>query len=81
MATKIGVAESSRFLTGHAGWFARLGTPGVYDPDRLISRIGSTLVSSTANVAGFHVFTFNQLKLTEDWRQSHVGRFAAQQAS
>lgn len=81
MATKIGVAESSRFLTGHAGWFARLGTPGVYDPDRLIGRIGSTLVSPTANVAGFHIFTFNQLKLTEAWRQSHVGRFAAKQAS
>lgn len=81
MATKIGVAESSRFLTGHAAWFARLGTPGAYDPDRLIERISSTLVSPTANVAGFHIFTFNQLKLTEDWRQSHVGRFAAQQAS
>jgi methylenetetrahydrofolate reductase (NADPH) len=81
MATKIGVAESSRFLTGHAAWFARLGTPGAYDPDRLIDRIGSTLVSPTANVAGFHIFTFNQLKLTEDWRQAHLGTFAAQQAS
>lgn len=82
MATKIGVAESSKFVVGHAGWFARLGTPGVYDPDRLIGRLGSTLVSSTANVAGFHIFTFNQLKLTEDWRQSHVGpRFATRQAS
>lgn len=69
MATKIGVAESSRFFAGHAGWFTRLGTPGAYDPDRLIDRIGSTLVSPAANVGGFHIFTFNQLKLTEDWRQ------------
>ena len=32
VATKIGVRESARFLTGHAGWFLRMGTPGGYDP-------------------------------------------------
>jgi methylenetetrahydrofolate reductase (NADPH) len=74
MATKIGVAESSRFLTGHAGWFMRLGTPGAYDPDRLLDRAGAALVAPGANVAGFHIFTFGQLKLTEDWRQSHLRR-------
>ena len=72
MASKIGVAESSRFLTGHAGWFMRLGTPGAYDPDRLLDRVGATLMAPGANVAGFHIFTFNQLKLTENWRQSHL---------
>jgi methylenetetrahydrofolate reductase (NADPH) len=77
MATKIGVAESSRFLTGHAAWFARLGTPGAYDPDRLLDRVGAAMTAPGANVAGFHIFTFNQLKLTEDWRQSHAGRFAS----
>jgi methylenetetrahydrofolate reductase (NADPH) len=77
MAAKIGVAESSRFLTGHASWFAHLATPGAYNPDRLLGRVGMTLMKPSANVPGFHIFTFNQLKLTEDWRQSHVGKFAA----
>jgi methylenetetrahydrofolate reductase (NADPH) len=81
MATKIGVAESSRFLTGHAGWFARFGTPGAYNPDRLLGRLGKTLVTPSANVAGFHIFTFNQLGLTEDWRQAFLRRFAAKQVS
>jgi methylenetetrahydrofolate reductase (NADPH) len=72
MATKIGVAESSRFARGHAGWFMRLGTPGAYDPERLIGRIGPALTARDSTVAGFHIFTFNQLKLTEDWRQAHL---------
>lgn len=74
MASKIGVAESSRFVAGHAGWFMRLGTPGAYDPDRLLDRVGAALVAPGANVAGFHIFTFNQLELTEKWRQSHLRR-------
>jgi methylenetetrahydrofolate reductase (NADPH) len=73
MAAKIGVAESSRFATGHAGWFMRLGTPGAYDPDRLLDRVGAAMTEPDAGVAGFHIFTFNQLKLTEQWRQAHVG--------
>jgi methylenetetrahydrofolate reductase (NADPH) len=80
MATKIGVAESSRFLAGHTGWFARMGTPGAYDPDRLLTRIAPQLVAPGAAVAGFHVFTFNQVKLTEQWRQAHVGRLAGHAA-
>jgi methylenetetrahydrofolate reductase (NADPH) len=70
MATKIGVGESARFLSGHAEWFLRMGAPGGYNPGRLLERVGSTLVDPVSNVEGLHVFTFNQVRQTEEWRRS-----------
>jgi methylenetetrahydrofolate reductase (NADPH) len=70
MATKIGVGESARFLSGHAGWFLRMGAPGGYNPSRLLDRVGVTLAEPDSIVAGVHVFTFNQIRQTEQWRRS-----------
>jgi methylenetetrahydrofolate reductase (NADPH) len=81
MATKIGVAESSRFLAGHSGWFLKMGTPGAYDPDRLLSRLAGQLTAPESAVAGFHIFTFNQLERTEQWRQTHVSRLTSRAVS
>jgi len=76
MATKIGAAESARFLAGHASWFARLGTPGGYQPERLLDRIGGALAAPESVVRGLHVFTFNQLRQTEEWRRSLLRQLA-----
>ncbi len=70
MATKIGVGDSVRVLTGHKNWIFRLGTPGGYDPTRLLQREGSALANPASIVAGVHLFTFNQLRETEQWRQA-----------
>jgi len=77
MATKIGAAESARFLAGHASWFARLGAPGGYQPQRLLGRIGDVLAAPESAVRGLHIFTFNQVSKTEEWRQSMLAKLAA----
>jgi methylenetetrahydrofolate reductase (NADPH) len=76
LAAKAGVAESARFLAGHAGWFLRLGTPGAYDPERLLERAGATLAAPASAVEGLHVFTFNQVRGTEQWRRALLDRLA-----
>jgi methylenetetrahydrofolate reductase (NADPH) len=68
MAGKIGVGESTRFLTNHVSWFMRLAKPGGYSPERLLTQITSA-TSADANIAGLHLFTFNQVAETEAWRQ------------
>lgn len=68
MATKIGVGESTRFLTKHASWFLRFAAPGGYSPDRLLERSEAALTAPSAGVAGLHLFTFNQIAETEAWR-------------
>jgi methylenetetrahydrofolate reductase (NADPH) len=81
VASKIGVGESTRFLTGHAGWFLRMGTPGGYDPSRLLDRIGRVLADPASIVDGVHVFTFNQIRQTEQWRQSVLAKVAPESSS
>ncbi len=76
MAAKAGVAESARFLAGHTEWFLRLGTPGGYRPERLLDRAGTTLADPAAAVIGLHLFTFNQVKQTEQWRRELLERLA-----
>jgi methylenetetrahydrofolate reductase (NADPH) len=74
MAARAGVAESARFLAGHTEWFLRLGAPGGYRPERLLDRTGTALADPAAAVAGLHLFTFNQVKETEQWRRSLLER-------
>ena len=81
MATKAGVAESARFLAGHTEWFLRLGTPGAYSPDRLLERTGATLAAPASAVEGLHVFTFSQVRQTEQWRRALLERLAEHQGA
>jgi methylenetetrahydrofolate reductase (NADPH) len=81
MATKAGVAESARFLTGHTEWLLRLGTPTGYNPGRLLERTGATLADPASAVEGLHVFTFNQVRQTEQWRRSLLDRIATRSAA
>jgi methylenetetrahydrofolate reductase (NADPH) len=69
MAAVAGVSESARFLAGHTEWFLRLGVPGGYSPQRLLDRVSGTLTDPAAAVEGLHIFTFNQLRQTEEWRR------------
>ncbi|MEU6258004.1 5,10-methylenetetrahydrofolate reductase [Streptomyces sp. NPDC047043] len=74
MATKIGVGESTRFLTKHASWFLRFAAPGGYSPEKLLTRTEETLDAPSAGVAGLHLFTFNQIAETEAWRRALLDR-------
>lgn len=74
MATKIGVGESTRFLTKHGSWFVRFAAPGGYAPEKLLSRSEEALSAPSAGVAGLHLFTFNQIAETERWRRALLDR-------
>jgi methylenetetrahydrofolate reductase (NADPH) len=74
MATKIGVGESTRFLTRHPSWFLRFAAPGGYPPERLLSRLAEAFSGPAAAVAGLHLFTFNQIAETERWRRAALDR-------
>ena len=76
MAARVGVTESTRFLAGHTDWLLRLGLPGGYSPERLLDRTGAALTVPSAGVAGLHLFTFNQVRQTEEWRVALLRRLA-----
>jgi methylenetetrahydrofolate reductase (NADPH) len=70
ISTRIGVGESTRFLRKHGGVLGRLLLRGSVGPAYLVDgleRLGT-------DVAGFHVYTFNELAATERWRQETLER-------
>ena len=69
MATKIGVGESTRFLVKHKGTFARLAAPGGFTGEKFLEKVAPTLAPPEMLVEGLHVFTFNQVAATEEWRR------------
>ena len=74
MAAVAGASESARFITRHPGWILRFWMPGGYSPDRLLDRAAAVITGPDAGVAGLHVFTFNQLQPTEQWRRAALER-------
>jgi methylenetetrahydrofolate reductase (NADPH) len=74
MATKIGVGESTRFLVKHKGTLARLAAPGGFTGERFLEKSSAALAEPGSIVAGLHVFTFNQVAQTEQWRQALLQR-------
>jgi methylenetetrahydrofolate reductase (NADPH) len=65
----IGLGQSARFLQKQQSMFWRFLLPGGYDPAKLARRLGTALPKFRTNVRGLHIFTFNELRGTEQWRQ------------
>lgn len=74
ISTKIGVGESARFLRKHGNVLARLLLRGSFGPSYLVEGLESDPRVSKMGIAGFHVYTFNELRETERWRQEALAR-------
>jgi methylenetetrahydrofolate reductase (NADPH) len=72
VSARIGVGDSIRFLRTHRGWLGRTFR-GAFDPAALVEGLEQSLEHPRPNVAGFHLFTFNDLETTERWRQELLG--------
>ena len=70
VSARIGIGDSLRFLRKN-GSFAGRFLRG-FSPDSLVDGLGPVLGSG--KVAGFHVFTFNDVEDTEQWRQERLAR-------
>ena len=73
VSARIGVGDSLRFLRTHKGWLGRAFS-GAFDPTPLVEGLDKSLDAERPNLAGFHVFTFNDLEGTERWRQGQLER-------
>jgi methylenetetrahydrofolate reductase (NADPH) len=69
ISSKIGVGGSTRFLTKHANLVTRLLKPGGYSPEELVRGLAPYVGDRDYDITGFHIYTFNQVQSTEDWRR------------
>ncbi len=68
MGVRLGVGASLRFLKKNRAAVTKLLAPGAYDPDDILEPMVDDL--EDLNISGLHVFTFNQVEATEQWRQA-----------
>jgi methylenetetrahydrofolate reductase (NADPH) len=73
ISLKIGMGESTRFLRHQRGLLTRLLTPQ-FKPTRLLDGLAQVVSEPDAGVAGFHLYTFNEVARTERWRQQTLQR-------
>lgn len=76
LSVRIGVGASSRFLSHNKSLAGKLVRPGGYAPDDLIIGLAPLLADAAANISGFHVYTFNQVESTEQWRHEMLDSLA-----
>ncbi len=74
VATKIGVGDSTRFLSKQKGLMTRLIAPGGFTGESFIAKCAPTVGEAEARVTGLHVYTFNAVAETEAWRQDWLRR-------
>ena len=74
IARRIGVGESARFLGKHANRVARLLLPRGYSPDGLVGDLAPHAADPAKRIAGLHVYTFNEVAKTEEWRRKTIER-------
>jgi methylenetetrahydrofolate reductase (NADPH) len=65
---RIGVGTSLRFLRRKSELAGQLLRSTTYAPDGLLGGLAPLLVDEANNIAGFHIFCFNQVRRTEEWR-------------
>jgi methylenetetrahydrofolate reductase (NADPH) len=73
VSVKIGLGESARFLSHHRNWISRL-VRRPFNPDSLVRELTPCATDPAARVAGFHLYTFNEVARTERWRRATLAR-------
>jgi len=73
ISRKVGVGDSMKFLrktTGILGFVRQLiGSRGNYTPDPLIDGLAPYATDPEYDIKGTHLYTFNQVPDTEEWRK------------
>lgn len=73
ISARIGVRDASRFVLKNTRFVGQLlASGGVYRPTALLEKLGPLMADATADVIGLHIYTFNQVGATEDWRRGYL---------
>lgn len=67
ISLKIGLGESMRFLRKQYGIVSKLLTR--YTPQQIVDELTPYLADPGYGIAGWHLFTFNEVAKTVEWRQ------------
>jgi methylenetetrahydrofolate reductase (NADPH) len=73
ISAKIGVRDASRFILKNRRFVGQLlKSGGVYRPTGLLQDLSALLADPDAKVMGLHVYTFNNVPATLEWRNEEL---------
>jgi len=72
---RIGVGDSLRYLKNNAKIAARLLKEKSYRPDGLLIDLAPYMADPFYNIEGHHIYCFNQVARTEEWRREFLVSF------
>jgi methylenetetrahydrofolate reductase (NADPH) len=81
LGPQIGVGTSVRYLSKQHGFIGNVLKGGAYQPESLLEEMGGALREPELRIEGLHLFSFNQVEETVEWRQRIAGGPAAAQPS
>jgi methylenetetrahydrofolate reductase (NADPH) len=78
IAARIGVKDAKRFLVKNLRFVTGLAkSGGFYKPTSFVEGVAPLLAEPASRVTGFHLYTFNAVAATEDWRRATLESLAA----
>jgi methylenetetrahydrofolate reductase (NADPH) len=69
LSFKLGVGPSMRYLSKQRGLISGLARPGTYHPGAIVAGVAEWVDDPELAVAGFQVFTFNEVERTIAWER------------
>lgn len=77
ISARIGVKDASKFILKNARFVgALLRSGGIYRPTALVEKLAPLIADPTADILGFHVYTFNNVPATVAWRDQRRATLA-----
>jgi methylenetetrahydrofolate reductase (NADPH) len=78
ISARIGVKDASKFILKNARFVgALLRSGGIYRPTNLVEKLAPLIADPEAKILGFHVYTFNNVPATIEWRDHERSTLAS----
>lgn len=75
LSLKIGVGQSVKTLRKQKGLVKKIVGFNPYQPDDILAGLAPYLDDTNLNIPGFHLFSFNDVERTENWRSKTYEKF------
>jgi methylenetetrahydrofolate reductase (NADPH) len=72
ISLRLGIGTSTRFLKHNFGLVTTLLKSDMYTPDKLVAQTLKMSETPDCEIAGFHIYTFNQCQTTVQWIQKTI---------
>jgi methylenetetrahydrofolate reductase (NADPH) len=76
IAARIGAADSARYLKKNPSLVGHIMKGGSFGPDAFLEALAPTLADPSSKVSALHVFTFNEVTGSAEWRDKMKERLA-----